>query len=135
MANCMRENSNRQEAAVQRLDKWLWFSRIIKSRTMAAQLVADGRVRVNRARVVKPSQTVRPGDVLTIGLRGRVQVVRVLAIGDRRGPPVQARQLYQPLESRDSSATARAGVAERERGAARPTKRNRRLIDQLMEKE
>jgi ribosome-associated heat shock protein Hsp15 len=104
---------------------------------MAAQLVADGRVRVNRARVVKPSQTVRPGDVLTIGLHGKVEVVRVLAAGDRRGPPALARQLYQPLESRDGTSAARVGgaLAERERGAARPTKRDRRLIDRLMEKE
>ena len=85
----------------QRLDKWLWFSRMLKSRTMAAQLVSQGKVRVNRERVVKPSQAVRPGDVLTIALRGRVRILRVLAAGHRRGPPEEARQLYEPIEPRD----------------------------------
>jgi ribosome-associated heat shock protein Hsp15 len=78
----------------QRLDKWLWFARITKSRTLAAQLLQDGKVRVNRARAGKPSHTVRSGDVLTIAVRGRVQVLRVVAPGERRGPPEEARQLY-----------------------------------------
>jgi ribosome-associated heat shock protein Hsp15 len=79
----------------QRLDKWLWFARITKSRTLAAQLVQDGKVRVNRARASKPSHTVRSGDVLTIAVRGRVQVLRVMAAGERRGPPDEARLLYE----------------------------------------
>ena len=61
---------------MQRLDKWLWYARLYKSRTLAAQLVAQGKVRINRARTVKPSQTVKPGDVLTIALRGQVHLLR-----------------------------------------------------------
>ena len=99
MANSGRGGSGLDEAAAQRLDKWLWYSRILKSRTMAAQLVEQGRVRVNRARVSKPSQTVRPGDVLTIAVRGKVQVLRILAPGIRRGPPGEARLLYEALNS------------------------------------
>ena len=83
--------------AVQRLDKWLWFARIVKSRTLAAQLVQDGKVRINRAKVAKPAQAVRPNDVLTIVIRGNVQVLRVVAPGARRGPPAEARLLYEPL--------------------------------------
>jgi ribosome-associated heat shock protein Hsp15 len=79
----------------QRLDKWLWFARVAKSRTLAAQLVEDGKVRVNRTRATKPSQAVRSGDVLTIAFRGRVQVLRVRAAGERRGPPAEARLLYE----------------------------------------
>jgi ribosome-associated heat shock protein Hsp15 len=79
----------------QRLDKWLWFARIIKSRTLAAQLVEDGKVRVNRVRASKPSQAVRSGDVLTIAVRGRVQVLRVRAVAERRGPAPEARLLYE----------------------------------------
>jgi ribosome-associated heat shock protein Hsp15 len=94
------------DAGEQRLDRWLWFSRMLKSRTMAAQLVAEGKVRVNRARALKPSQTVRPGDVLTIAIRGRVQVVRVVATGYRRGPPGEARQLYEPIEPAKVGPTA-----------------------------
>ena len=120
-----------EEAQVQRLDKWLWFSRVLKSRTMAAQLITDGKVRVNRTRVVKPAQTVRAGDVLTIALRGRVQILRVLAAGDRRGPPKQARQLYQLVEDRQNSPVSQPGVAKRDAGSARPSKRDRRLIDRL----
>ena len=81
----------------QRLDKWLWFARIVKSRTLAVQLVQDGKVRVNRAKVAKPSQSIRPDDVLTIVIRGNVQVLRVVAPGARRGPPAEARLLYELL--------------------------------------
>ena len=86
--------------AVQRLDKWLWFARIVKSRTLAAQLVQDGKVRVNRAKVAKPAQTVRADDVLTIVIRGNVQVLKVVAPGARRGPPAEARLLYEVLSRR-----------------------------------
>ncbi|MET0652662.1 MAG: RNA-binding S4 domain-containing protein [Hyphomicrobiaceae bacterium] len=86
-----------QAAGTQRIDKWLWFARIIKSRTLAADLVVEGKVRVNRVRATKPSQTVRPGDVLTVTLRGRVDILRVLAPGERRGPPDEARRLYEVL--------------------------------------
>jgi ribosome-associated heat shock protein Hsp15 len=123
-------------AEEQRLDKWLWFSRMLKSRTMAAQLVAKGKVRVNRTRAVKPSQTVRRGDVLTIALRGRVQILRVLAAGHRRGPPSEARQLYEPVESHGTSVGTTAPTqAEREPGTGRPTKRDRRLIERFREQE
>lgn len=84
-------------AGTQRIDKWLWFARIAKSRTLAASLVSEGKVRVNRVRAAKASQAVRRGDVLTIALRGRVDVFRVLAMGERRGPPQHARQLYEKL--------------------------------------
>jgi len=81
----------------QRLDKWLWFARVVKSRTLAAELVVLGKVRVNRARAVKASQTLRPGDVVTLVLAGRVLILKVLAPGVRRGPAAEARRLYQPL--------------------------------------
>lgn len=86
-----------QPPGTQRVDKWLWFARIAKSRTLAAQLVADGKVRINRVRTAKPSQTVKVGDVLTVTVRGRVDIFRVLAPGERRGPPVEARGLYEVL--------------------------------------
>ena len=89
----------------QRLDRWLWFSRLIKSRTSAAQLVLDGKVRVNRARIGKPSHAIRAGDVLTIALKGKVLIVRVLAPGARRGPPLEARALYEDLGARSHGAT------------------------------
>jgi ribosome-associated heat shock protein Hsp15 len=89
--------ADRLNAPQQRLDQWLWFARILKSRTLAAELVGRGKVRVNRVRVVKPSHLLREGDVLTIALRGEVRLIQVLAIGERRGPPQEARQLYRPM--------------------------------------
>jgi ribosome-associated heat shock protein Hsp15 len=122
-----------QDPQTQRLDKWLWFTRLLKSRTGAAQLIVDGKVRVNRARIVKPSQSVRPGDVLTIARRGKVLIVRVLAAGHRRGPPAEAKQLYEIVETRDTGAPP--GAAKRPAGAGRPSKRDRRLTDRLTEQE
>lgn len=83
----------------QRLDKWLWFARVVKSRTLAAELVVLGKVRVNRVRAVKASQTLRPGDVVTLVLAGRVLILKVLAPGVRRGPAAEARRLYEPLSA------------------------------------
>lgn len=128
------------EAEGQRLDKWLWFARLLKSRTLAAQLVADGRVRLNRARVTKPSHGVRAGDVLTIALRGRVLVVRVLSPGRRRGPPAEARQLYEMVADKQAGSSAAEqqadqAVAKRDPGAGRPSKRDRRQIERLTEPE
>jgi ribosome-associated heat shock protein Hsp15 len=123
-------------AAVQRLDKWLWFARIVKSRTSAAQLVSDGKVRVNRAKAAKPAQTVRPDDVLTIVIRGHIQVLKVLAPGVRRGPPAEARELYELLSPPVGTAPARPDAsAERARGTGRPSKRERRQIDRFTEQE
>ena len=100
-----------ENAPVQRLDKWLWFSRVLKSRTSAARLIAEGKVRVNRVRTMKPSQPVREGDILTLAVRGRVLVVRILAPGERRGPASEGRQLYEVLsgtERKPSAAKAEA---------------------------
>src|SRR5947209_13531498 len=79
--------------ARQRVDKWLWFARIVKSRTLAAKLVAEGRVRVNAVRIENAAKAVGPGDVLTIGLDREVKVLRILANGARRGPYSEARLL------------------------------------------
>jgi ribosome-associated heat shock protein Hsp15 len=79
----------------QRLDKWLWCARIVKSRTLAAGLVEAGHVRLNRNKVLKPAHDVGPGDVLTIVLNARVRVVHVEACAERRGPASAARLLYR----------------------------------------
>ena len=81
----------------QRLDKWLWHARFLKSRGLASRLISGGMVRVNREKVHKPACTVRPGDVITAAIAGRVRVIRVVGIGDRRGPPAEARALYQDI--------------------------------------
>ncbi len=85
------------EAGRQRLDKWLWFARVVKTRSLAARLVGEGHVRVNGMRATAPARAVQPGDVLTIALERQVRVLRVLAGGERRGPFPEARLLYEDL--------------------------------------
>ena len=80
-----------------RLDKWLWFARFSKSRSLAAGLCQSGQVTVNGAPVAKPAQTVRPLDVVVFPQGDRLRAVRVLALGERRGPAPEARALYQDL--------------------------------------
>jgi ribosome-associated heat shock protein Hsp15 len=80
-----------------RLDKWLWQARFCKTRAVAARLVGSGAVRLNAARVVKPATPVRVGDGLSFAQGPRVRVVRVLALGTRRGPAAEAQALYAEL--------------------------------------
>ena len=68
-----------------------------QDRTLAAGLVTDGKVRVNRERIDKPSQALRPGDVVTVTVRGQVRILKVLARAQRRGPPAEARLLFEDL--------------------------------------
>jgi ribosome-associated heat shock protein Hsp15 len=122
----------------QRLDKWLWFARVIRTRTLAAGLVTDGRVRINRERIVKPSQPVRPGDVVTVAVGTHVRVLEVVAPGSRRGPPAEAQTLYRDLTpprvvAPGETQSEAAGSGLRDHGSGRPTKRDRRAIDRLQE--
>lgn len=80
-----------------RLDKWLWHARFIKTRSLAARFCAEGAVRVDGVPVDKPSQPVRPGQVLTFALGRHVRVIAIVAIGERRGPAPEARTLYEDL--------------------------------------
>lgn len=86
-----------------RLDKWLWHARFFKSRSLAAAACA-GPLRLNGQRVAKPSQTVRPGDVLTFAQGNAVRLVQVLAPGTRRGPATEAQTLYLDLAPRPGDA-------------------------------
>ncbi|MGE0241335.1 MAG: RNA-binding S4 domain-containing protein [Parvibaculaceae bacterium] len=81
----------------QRIDKWLWFARMVKTRTLAQAMVSHGQVRVNKARIAKSSHEVGPGDVLTFAVHGRVRVLRVVGIGTRRGPASEAQTLFEDM--------------------------------------
>ena len=83
--------------ARQRLDKWLWFTRVVKTRSLAAKLVEEGHVRVNSLRVEQSSRSVKPGDVVTVALEHNVRVMRVVSAGERRGPASEARLLFVDL--------------------------------------
>lgn len=88
-----------EAAARLRLDKWLWQARFFKSRTLAAGAIEAGMVRVNGIRVTRPGRDVTPGDTLTFAQGDRIRVVRILALGFRRGPASEAQVLYTDLDS------------------------------------
>jgi ribosomal 50S subunit-recycling heat shock protein len=98
----MSEAADRNSA---RADVWLWRARFFKTRSLAARFVDEGRVRLTRAgqesRLDKPARPVKVGDALVFALGGRLVAVVVEALGERRGPPAEARTLYSPLQ--DSS--------------------------------
>lgn len=80
-----------------RLDKWLWHARMFKTRTLAAKVCTSGRVRVNSTPVTKAHYALKPGDVLTLPVGAHIRVLRVRAMGTRRGPAPEARLLYEDL--------------------------------------
>jgi ribosome-associated heat shock protein Hsp15 len=82
-----------------RLDKWLWHARLCKTRGIAARVVADGLVRINALSVSKPAAPLRVGDGVTFAQGDAIRVLRVRALGSRRGPAAEARELYEDLAS------------------------------------
>ena len=90
-----------------RLDKWLFHARFYRTRVLAQEAALRGKVRLNGTRVAKPSQAVRPGDVLTLGAGGQILAVRVLGLAERRGPAASAQALYEIVadESLDKRAS------------------------------
>ncbi len=111
-----------------RLDKWLWFARFVKSRSLATKLVVDGNMRINGAPTHKAHYAVRIGDVLTFALGHHIRVIKIAALGVRRGPAPEARLLYEDLDppAPCASASPATGFEARDTGAGRPTKRDRR---------
>lgn len=81
----------------QRLDKWLWFARFAKTRAAAQRLIEDGHIRVGSRRIETASHGLKLGDVLTLALPHATLVVRLAALGQRRGPADEARTLYDIL--------------------------------------
>jgi ribosome-associated heat shock protein Hsp15 len=96
----------------QRLDKWLWCARFLRSRSACADLAAEGSIRINRQPTAKPHAKLRVGDVLTFPVHGGVRVVRISGLAVRRGPAAAAKLLYvdmtdlpaTPCTAADSSA-------------------------------
>lgn len=90
-------------ATRQRLDKWLWIARVVKTREAAAGLVESSHVRINGQKTLKPGHAVKVGDVLTIVLKARVRVLHIEALGERRGTADAARLLYREAGMSDAS--------------------------------
>jgi ribosome-associated heat shock protein Hsp15 len=119
----------------ERLDKFLFFSRAIKSRTLAQKIIETGAIRVNSEKTLDSDHRVGAGDVLTMAIHGRIVVWRVLDAGTRRGPASEAQGLYEDLSPEPLPKTERspyeAAIAPRDDGAGRPTKKERRDTDRL----
>ena len=95
-----------------RLDRFLFFIRLVKSRTLAQALIEAGNVRVDGKRVGKSSEDVRIGSVIALPLRGQVRVLRVIALPSRRGPASEARLCYEELaEPTDSANVSQQGAS------------------------
>ncbi len=125
---------------VLRLDKWLWFSRFFKSRTLATKLCQSGRIWVNGVVVGKSKTLISAGDILTFPKGYYTRNIKILKLCKRRGPALEAEMLYEDLDPPQARKELKdieqqdirtAPVAERERGAGRPTKIERRATDKL----
>ena len=116
------------EPARVRVDKWLWYARFFKTRSLASKIVASGVVRLNTDKISKPSAVVQPDDVLTFPQGRVIRVIRVLSIGSRRGPAAEAQGLYEDLTP-PSEAPENAPVHPGQERSGRPTKKERRELD------
>jgi ribosome-associated heat shock protein Hsp15 len=114
----------------QRIDKWLWHARVVRTRSAAAALAASGHVRLNGQRIDAASRPVRAGDVVTVALDRTVRIMKVAGFAERRGDADAARILYEDLSPRDPPRDT-AAAPEREPGSGRPTKRERRALDRF----
>lgn len=114
-----------------RVDKWLWFARFFKTRSLAAKIVSGGSVRIDGNPIKKPSASVVVGNTLTFVKEKDVRVIRIVALGTHRGPASQAQLLYEdlaPPQPKASQQPARHPQADR---VGRPTKKLRRELDAL----
>ncbi|MEO5765185.1 MAG: RNA-binding S4 domain-containing protein [Casimicrobiaceae bacterium] len=119
-----------------RLDKWLWAARFYKTRTLAAQAIEAGQARVDGERV-KPAHAVRVGERIAVRRHALVWEAEVIALSDRRGSATDAALLYR--EGAESITTRERAIAERRaadaaqaRFVGRPTKRDRRKLEDFL---
>lgn len=106
-----------------RIDKWLWYARFFKTRSLASKLVTGAHVRVNSVKISKASHAVGPGDVLTFPQGSVIRVVKLRDVGTRRGPAPEAQALYDDLTP---VSTKPAAAPPKTEGKGRPTKKDRR---------
>ncbi|OSQ47297.1 RNA-binding S4 domain-containing protein [Marivita geojedonensis] len=111
-----------------RIDKWLWHARFFKTRSLAAKVVSAGKLRVNGQPISKPAYMVSALDVLTFPQANDVRVIRVVAMGERRGPAPEAQMLYEDLDP--PKPREAAPQVPRFEGKGRPTKKDRRALQQ-----
>jgi ribosome-associated heat shock protein Hsp15 len=112
-----------------RVDKWLWHARFFKTRSLAAARVQAGTLRINGEPTQKRASTVAPGDVLTFSQGDQIRVIRVEALGARRGPAPEAQALYTDMSPPAPRPADRPPENPSFEGKGRPTKRDRRQFD------
>ena len=89
-----------------RVDKYLWFARFFKTRSLATKRANGGRIRINGNKIKKSSDTVRIGDILTFAQGNEIRVIRVLNLGTRRGPAQEAQNLYEDITPNEDTDVA-----------------------------
>ena len=118
----------------QRIDKWLFFARVAKSRSLAQKITQSGAVRVNREKVTNAAKLLRSGDVLTISLGDSVRILKMLDPGVRRGPAPEAATLYEDMTPKPEPVPVGAFAPEPEGYVPSPhppNKRERRALDRF----
>ena len=124
-----------KEVTERRIDQWLFYTRLVKSRSLAGRLVEAGKLRINKVKISKPSSVVRKGDVITSIINRDLKVVEVVELGTRRGPASEAQELYKDITSieppRPKPGLLTAKTPSRPKGAGRPTKKDRRKYDSI----
>ena len=117
----------------QRIDKWLWCARMVKTRSLGTKLAAAGGVRLTRdgstQRIEKASALVKPGDSLAFMLGSRMRILEVIACGQRRGPATEAKLLY--TDHSPPPAPKAKTAPSRDAGTGRPTKKDRRTMEKF----
>jgi ribosome-associated heat shock protein Hsp15 len=89
----------------QRIDKFLVYARFVKHRARAAELVEQGAVRINRVKCTKASDTVKPGDILTLNVGRNIEVVKILSEPERRGPASTTSQIYELIGEQNAGSS------------------------------
>ena len=116
-----------------RVDKWLWYARFFKTRTLASQQVSSGHLRVNSQPIRKAGYQIKVGDILTFPKEEDIRVIEILALGEKRKGAPEAALLYNDLDPpvRKIKSEQEPVSGLREKGAGRPTKKERRETDAL----
>lgn len=117
-----------------RTDSWVWAARLANTRSQATAACRAGHVRVNDA-TAKASQPVRVGDIVRVRLHDRERIYRVTGLAIRRGSATEAAKHFEDLTPPPPPRTERPAAIVRDRGAGRPTKRERRELERLRGRE
>lgn len=117
-----------------RVDKWLWYGRFFKTRSLAAKIVSSGGVRVNGSHIKKSSALIKVGDTLTFAQSRDVRVIKIAKLGNRRGPAAEAQSLYEdlaPISKNDQNDVKLDRKHPDSMHSGRPTKKARRNLEAI----